>query len=84
MLHESACHNRLACDERIHKGDTVYIVHSKRFIREATVICEDAGGMYAIRFTDADGGIRVRRNRLFKKRADAEKQIPSNRHSFPL
>lgn len=84
MLHESACHNNPVCEERIQKGDTVYLIHSKRFIREATVISVDAAGMYAIRFTDADGGIRVRRNRLFKKRADAEKQIPSNRHSFPL
>ena len=84
MLNEPASQNRLACDDRIQKGDTVYLVHSKRFIREATVISEGAGGMFAIRFTDSNGGIRVRRNRLFKKRADAEKQIPSNRHSFPL
>ena len=84
MLHESACQNKPVCEERIQRGDTVYLIHSKRFIREATVISEDTAGMYAIRFTDSGGGIRVRRNRLFKNRSDAEKQIPSNRHSFPV
>ena len=61
---------------RFNEGDTAYIVESSRFIREVTVI-KFAGGLYTIRFKDSNGGIKVRENRLFRAKEDAEASIPS-------
>ena len=45
-------------------GDTVFIVESNRFIREAEVkSC--AGGMYLVKFKDNGGGIKLKEHRLF-------------------
>lgn len=44
---------------KYNSGDTVYIVESSRFIREA-IIVKSAGGLYMIRFSDNGGGIKVR------------------------
>ena len=52
-------------------GDTVYIVESKRFIREV-VIVKYSGGLYTLRFTDSGGGIKLRENRLFPTKEAAE------------
>ena len=55
-------------------GDTVYIVESNRFIREAEVrSC--GGGMYLVRFKDNGGGIRLREHRLFATKEEAEASI---------
>lgn len=61
---------------RFNEGDTAYIVESSRFIREVTVI-KFAGGLYTIRFKDSNGGIKVRENRLFQAKEDAEASISS-------
>lgn len=55
-------------------GTHVYIIQSKRFIREATVI-RYGSGFYTIRFTDSRGGIRLREDRLFPSEEDAKDQI---------
>lgn len=55
-------------------GSLVYIIQSKRFIREATVI-RYGSGFYTIRFTDSRGGIRLREDRLFPSEEDAKDQI---------
>ena len=39
-------------------GDTVYIVSSVRWIKEAKVL-KYAGGFYTLKFTDTGGGIKV-------------------------
>lgn len=56
-------------------GDTAFIVESSRFIREVTIV-KYAGGLYTIRFKDSNGGIKVRENRLFQTKEDAEATIP--------
>lgn len=67
-------------------GDPAYIVESNRFIREVTIV-KYAGGLYMIRFRDGKGGIKVRENRLFHTKADAETTIPDKvdkpKHSSP-
>ena len=56
-------------------GDKAYIVESNRIIREVQVrSC--GGGMYTVKFTDSEGGIRVKEHRLFATREDAEKSLP--------
>lgn len=55
-------------------GTLVYIIQSKRFIREATVI-RYGSGFYTIRFTDSYGGTRLREDRLFPSEEDAKCQI---------
>lgn len=71
-------------NDQIKMGDTAYLVHSNRFIREVTVTRIDGYGMCSVRFADAAGGIRVRINRLFQTKEEAEHQMSALRHtSFP-
>ena len=53
-------------------GDTVYIVSSVKWIKEAKVV-KDSGGFYTIQFTDTGGGIKLRESRLFPTEEDAKK-----------
>ena len=52
-------------------GDTVYIVSSVRWIKEAKVL-KYAGGFYTLKFTDTGGGIKLRESRLFPTKEAAE------------
>ena len=55
-------------------GDTVYIVSSVRWIREAKVL-KYAGGFYTLKFADTGGGIKVRESRIFPTKEAAEVNI---------
>lgn len=58
-------------------GDTVFIVESNRFIREAEVrSC--SGGMYLVKFKDNGGGIKLKEHRLFVTKEEAEESIPKS------
>ncbi len=61
-------------------GDTAYLIHSNRFIREVTIMSADNSGMCSVRFNDANGGIRVRSSRLFQSKEDAERNLPTRRN----
>ncbi len=56
-------------------GDTVFIVESNRFIREAE-IRSYSGGMYLLKFKDNGGGIKLKEHRLFSSKEEAEASIP--------
>ena len=56
-------------------GDIAFIVESSRFIREVKVL-KAAGGFATLRFTDSDGGIKLRESRLFPTKEDAEASLP--------
>ena len=58
--------------EKYKPGDTVYIVSSVRWIKEAKVI-KYFGGFYTIQFTDTGGGIKLRESRLFPTEEDARR-----------
>ena len=74
----------LAFEPQFNMGDTAYLIHSNRFVREVTVMSIDCGGMYSVRFNDANGGIRVRSSRLFQRKEDAERHLPTRRNiNFP-
>ena len=55
-------------------GQIVYLVESCRTVREA-VVRGQAGGLYTVRFTDVQGGIRVRGDRLHLTREAAAAQV---------
>ena len=55
-------------------GDTVFIVESNRFIREAE-IRSCSGGMYLVKFKDNGGGIKLKEHRLFATKEEAEASI---------
>ena len=55
-------------------GDTVYFLESQRIIREAKII-KCGGGFYTMKFADGAGGIRLRENRLYSSKEEAEKSI---------
>ena len=53
-------------------GDTVYIVSSVNWIKEAKVL-KYSGGFYTLQFTDTGGGIKLRESRLFPTEEEAKK-----------
>ena len=55
-------------------GDTASLVESNRFIREVKIL-KFGGGLYTVRFVDSGGGIKVRENRLFATKEDAEASL---------
>ena len=55
-------------------GETVYLVSNSHFIEEATVVMT-ISGFVTIRFTQRGGGTRVRENRLYATREEAEAKI---------
>lgn len=55
-------------------GDTAFIVESQRIIREVKII-KCGGGFYTMKFVDGSGGIRLRENRLYSSKEEAEKSI---------
>lgn len=57
-------------------GDAVFIIESNRIIREASVL-KFGGGFYTIRFADSGGGIKVRENRLYATKEDAQVYLSS-------
>ena len=59
---------------RFKPGYTAYIVESNRFIREVE-IKNFSGGMYLLIFKDTGGGVKLRENRLFATKEDAEESI---------
>ena len=56
-------------------GDTAFIVESQRIIREVRIISR-GGGFYTMKFADGSGGIRLRENRIFGTKEEAENSIP--------
>lgn len=60
-------------------GDTAYLIESNRIIREITIV-KFAGGFYLIRFKDSGGGIKVRENRLYASKKEAE-NVMTKAHS---
>ena len=61
-------------EKKYKPGDTVYLISSARFIEEATVVMT-VSGFVTIRFTKRGGGTRVRENRLYATRIEAEATI---------
>ena len=58
-------------------GETVYIIVSSRFIKEATVL-RVGSGFYTIKFKDGNGGTRLRESRLFRTKKEAEDAIKNS------
>lgn len=57
-------------------GDTAYIVESNRFVRQGTIV-SCTGGIYLFKYPG--GGIRVKENRLFSSKEEAQKEIEKYR-----
>ncbi len=55
-------------------GDKAFIVESSRFIREVEIV-KIAGGIVTLRFTDTNGGVKLRESRLFPTKEEAEASI---------
>lgn len=56
-------------------GSRGYIIESSRFVREVTVI-HISGDFYTVKFANKNGGIRVRKSRLYATKEEAEATIP--------
>lgn len=55
-------------------GTVVYIIQSKRYIKEATVL-HYGSGFYTLRFTDSAGGTKLRESRIYGSKDDAQKVV---------
>lgn len=58
-------------------GAKAFIIESKRFIREVEIL-KFSGGLYTLRFPDSGGGIKLRENRLFATKEEAEQKSKMN------
>lgn len=67
---------------RIRTGQTVYLVASRVRIREAVVRRCDFG-LYTVQFTDTKGAIRIRGDRLYPTREEAQGHIRKGRSLPP-
>ena len=56
---------------RFQVDQTVYLISSVNWIKEAKVL-KYSGGFYTIKWTDSDGGTRVRKSRLYASKEEAE------------
>ena len=63
---------------RFRPGSTAYIVESNRFIREVEVK-SFSGGLYLLIFKDTGGGVKLRENRLFATKEEAEASIKKSK-----
>ncbi len=61
----------------LHVGQTVYIIESKYRVREVTVL-KISRDLITLRFTDSEGGLRVRRNRIFVSGSEALRIAEAN------
>lgn len=68
---------------RYKPGDTAFIVESSRFIREVRILTIK-GGIVSLRFSDAEGGIRIRESRLFPTKEEAEASTKKRSRSNPF
>jgi hypothetical protein len=55
--------------------DKAYLIESNMKVREVWV-SSVSGGLYLVRFIDSDGAIRVRENRLYATKEEAEAALP--------
>lgn len=70
-------------ENRIRIGQTVYLVASRVRIREA-VVRRCAYGLYTVQFTGTQGAIRVRGDRLYPTRKEAEGHLRRNQPEQPI
>lgn len=61
-------------EKKFKAGKTVYLIGNSHFIEEAIVVMT-VSGFVTIRFTNRGGGTRVRENRLYATREEAEAAI---------
>lgn len=61
-------------DDKLSVGKHAFLIESNRIIREVIIIKVDYD-LFTVRFINSKGAMRVRRNRLYERKAEAEKQI---------
>lgn len=64
--------------EKFKPGTTVYLIANTHFIEEATVVMT-ISGFVTIRFTEREGGTRIRESRLYATREEAEAVVAQNK-----
>ena len=58
-------------ETKFKSGETVYLINETHVVEEATVVMT-ISGFVTVRFTDREWGTRVRENRLYSTREEAE------------
>ena len=66
--------------ESLNAGQTVYLIESRRRVREA-VIRGRSGPLFTLRFTDTAGGVRLRPDRLYPTREAAQAALRQNKEA---
>ena len=59
---------------KFQEGQTVYIIQSNKWVREAIVL-KYSSGFYTLKFSDSDGGIRLRESRLYASKEEVKAVI---------
>ena len=61
-------------ERKFRAGETVYLISDSRVVEEATVVMT-ISGFVTVRFTGREWGTRVRENRLYTSREEAEAAV---------
>ena len=61
-------------DNKYNVGETVYLIDNGNSVEEAVVVMH-ISGFTTVRFTEQEGGTRVRESHLFRTREEAEENI---------
>ena len=67
--------------KKYNPGDTAFIVESSLSVREVKIV-KIAGGLVTLRFTDSNGGVKLRESRLFPTKDAAEASLPKNKRRW--
>ena len=64
-------------------GSIAYIIESNNRVREVKVVkFTSSNNLYTVRFTDTEGAIRLKANRLFSTKEEAEAKINNTKQSY--
>ena len=61
-------------DNKYNVGETVYLIDNGNSVEEAVVVMH-ISGFTTVRFTEQEGGTRVRESHLFRTREEAEENM---------
>ena len=61
-------------ERKFRAGETAYLISNSHFLEKAYVVMT-ISGFVTIRFTQRGGGTRVRENRLYATREEAETEV---------
>lgn len=74
IINVRLCYNKSIMERKFKAGEKVYLISDSHVVEEATVVMY-ISGFVTVRFTGREWGTRVRENRLYTSREEAEAAV---------